>query len=167
MRKETKEVIYLALDILESLARSSRENSSLISINETILEEVKKELFDLLEQTEKTISYRTMDKKTELIGTLPSILIDRNKFPTNESIVKLVEKSLNLKIPSWKKKSRNELIGVIIAKIAEKDVSELNLFIKAWKEFTEEKDETKKEQTRKNFVDLWLKFFEHYRKSGG
>ena len=165
MRKETKEVIYIVLDILASFAHSSRENSSLISINEAILEDVKKELFDLLKQAEKTKSYKTMDKKTELIGTLPSILIDRNKFPTNESIVKLVEKSLNLKIPSWKKKSRNELLGIIIAKIAEKDISKLDLFIKAWKKFIEEKKEIKKEQAHEDFVDLWLKFFDHYRKS--
>jgi hypothetical protein len=165
MRKETKEIIYIVLDFLESFARTSRGNRDLIYINKTVLEDVKKELFSLLEQAEKTKSYRTVDKKTELIGTLPSVLIDKNKFPTNESIVKLAEKSLNLKITNWKKKSRNEIIGILIAKIAEKDISELDLFIKAWKEFTEQK-EIKKEHAREDFVDLWLKFFEHYRKSG-
>ena len=166
MRKETKEIIYIVLDFLESFARTSKVNRNLIYVNKTVLEDVKKELFSLLEQAEKTKSYRTVDKKTELIGTLPSVLIDKNKFPTNESIVKLVEKSLNLKISNWKKKSRSEIIGILIAKIAEKDVSELNLFIKAWKEFTEQK-EIKKEHTHEDFVELWLKFFEHYKKGGG
>lgn len=165
MRKETKEIIYIVLDFLESFARTSRDNRNLIYVNEKTLKDVKKELFYLLEQTEKNISHKTLDKKIELIGILPSILINKNKFPTNESIVKLAEKSLNLKIPNWKKKSRNEIIGIVIAKIAEKDVAELDLFIKAWKKFTEQK-EIKKEYSRQDFVDVWLKFFEHYKKSG-
>ncbi len=165
MRKETKEIIYIVLDFLESFARTTRDNRNLIYVNEKTLKDVKKELFYLLEQTEKNTSHRTIDKKIELIGILPSILINKNKFPTNESIVKLAEKSLNLKIPNWNKKSRNEIIGIVIAKIAEKDIAELDLFIKAWKKFTEQK-EIKKEYSRQDFVDVWLKFFEHYKKSG-
>ncbi len=165
MRKETKEIIYMVLDFLESFARTSKEDSNLIYVNKSILEDVKSELFNLLNQTEESKLYGTMDKKTELIGTLPSVLIDKNKFPTNESIVKLAERSLGLKISNWKRKSRNEIIGILIAKIAEKDISELDMFIKAWKEFTGKK-EIKKERTHEDFVNLWLKFFEHYRKGG-
>jgi len=163
MRKETKEIIYIVLDFLESFARTSKEDGNLIYVNKSVLEDVKNELFNLLNQTEKSKLYGAEDKKTELIGTLPSVLIDKNKFPTNESIVKLAERSLGLKISNWKKKSRNEIIGILIAKIAEKDIFELDVFVKAWKEFTEQK-EIKKERAHEDFVDLWLKFFEHYRK---
>lgn len=163
MRKETKEIIYMVLDFLESFSRTSREDSNLIYVNKSILEDVKNDLFNLLNQTGKSKRYGTEDKKTELIGILPSVLIDKNKFPTNESIVKLAEKSLGLKISNWRKKSRNEIIGILVAKIAEKDVSELDIFIEAWKEFTEQK-RIRKEHTHEDFVDLWLKFFEHYRK---
>jgi len=165
MRKETKEIIYIVLDFLESFARTSKQEGNLIYVNKSVLEDVKNDLFNLLNQIEKSKLYGTEDKKTELIGTLPSVLIDKNKFPTNESIVKLAEKSLSLKISNWRKKSRNEIMGILTTKIAEKNISELNLFIKAWKDFTEQK-QIKKEHKHEDFVDLWLKFFEHYRKGG-
>ena len=151
----------MVLDFLESFSRASKESSNFIHINKAILKDIKSELFNLLNQVDKT--HKTVDRKTELIGILPSVLIDKNKFPTNESIVKLVEKSLGLKIPNWEKKGRNEIIGILIAKIAEKDTSELEVFIKAWKEFTEQK-EIKKKHAHEDFVGLWLKFFFHYRK---
>lgn len=158
MRKETKDVVYIVLDMLDSIAKTSKDNYHFIQINENMLRETKNELFGLLTQTQKE---EIRDKKTELIGILPSILIDKNKFPNNEDIVKLAENSLNLVIPSWRKRSRNEIIGILMAKIATKEERELELFFSAWREFI--KDKSRKEEEKKNFVDVWLEFFDHYR----
>ncbi|NIA11888.1 MAG: hypothetical protein GWP10_19720 [Nitrospiraceae bacterium] len=158
MRKETKDVVYIVLDMLDSIAKTSKDDYHFIQINENMLKETKNELFGLLTQTQKE---EMSDKKTELIGILPSILIDKNKFSNNEDIVKLAENSLNLVIPSWRKKSRNEIIGILMAKIATKEERELELFFSAWREFI--KDKSRKKEEKKNFVDVWLEFFDHYR----
>lgn len=162
MRRETKEVVYIVLDFLESFSKASKENSSFINVNKKILDEVRDELFKLINQIDKTDNF-VDDSKKELIGILPSVLIDKSKFPTNESIVKLAEQSLGLKINNWRKKKRDEIIGILISKIVERDFSELDMFIKAWKEFTGQEN-IKDKPANEDFVDLWLKFFEHYTK---
>lgn len=160
MREETKDMVYIVLDILSSISKTSKDDSHFIHIDEIVLKDVENEIFGLLTQPQ-TQKEELSDKKTELIGILPSILIDKNKFSNNEDIVKLAENSLNLRIPSWKKKSRNEIIGIVIAKIATKEERELELFFSAWREFI--KDKSRKKQEKKNFVDVWLEFFDHYR----
>jgi hypothetical protein len=56
--------------------------------------------------------------KIEIIGGLPFLLNDINHFPTTESIKKFSEDLLNIPIPKGNK-TRPELIGIIIVKIAE------------------------------------------------
>lgn len=161
MRKETKDTVYMALDLLDSIVKTSKNNSSFICIDENVLKVVKDELFELLAKSPYTQEERTKDRKTELVGILPSILIDKNKFPNNEDIVKLAEKSLNFKPPNWKKKSRTEIIGIIINKITTEEEQELELFFSAWKEFI--RDEPHKKEEKKDFIDVWLEFFDHYK----
>jgi len=160
MRKETKDVVYIVLDMLNSISKTSKDDSHFIYIDETILKDVENEIFGLLTQPQ-TQKEEMRDKKTKLIGILPSILMDKNKFSNNEDIVKLAENSLNLRIPGWRKKSRNEIIGIVIAKIATKEERELELFFSAWREFI--KDKSRKKEEKKNFVDVWLEFFDHYK----
>lgn len=56
--------------------------------------------------------------KIEIIGGLPFLLNDVNYFPSSESIKHFSEDILNIKIPKGNK-TRPELIGIIIVKIAE------------------------------------------------
>jgi hypothetical protein len=56
--------------------------------------------------------------KIEIIGGLPFLLNNTNYFPSTESIKKFSENNLNIKIPKGNK-TRPELIGIIIVKIAE------------------------------------------------
>jgi hypothetical protein len=180
MMPETKDVIYMSLDLLSSLSKTSKMNSHFVEINEKKMANVKNELFELLARWDvdthnddylSNVLTTKNDKKTELIGLLPIALTDRKKFPKNSDIAKLAENSLNLTILNWGKRSRNEMIGVLISKVVEKSENELDLFFDAWKKFTS-MDESKninkriKSNSKKesDFVDVWLEFFNHYQK---
>lgn len=56
--------------------------------------------------------------KIEIIGGLPFLLNNTDYFPSSESIKMFSENNLNIKIPKGNK-TRPELIGIIIVKIAE------------------------------------------------
>jgi len=162
MKQNTKNIIYMALDLLESLKKSAFDNSSFINMNNSEYEEVKKELIHLLSTNGQNIEL-IQEKKKILIGSLPYILMDKAKFPTNESIVKLAENSLNYNITSWKKRGREEMIGLIIAKIAEDNENKFEKFMDLWKDFITTKDLNEYKKANKEFVDVWLDFFNQYR----
>lgn len=161
MKKETRNIIYITLDILNSLAKTSKEIPSFIEINEETLESVKNELFELIKTNEKR---NINERKIELIGILPSILVDKQKFPTNKDLIKFAEESLNFPFPKGNK-SRSEIIGIIIDEISRKSDKDIELFLKALKEFLEENSKEKKRTNinSKSFVDTWLEFFNHYK----
>ena len=161
MKDEVKNVIYIVLDILDSLAKTSRETPEFIKVNENILKDIKNELFELL----KNDKQKTQNTMTELIGILPTILVDKRKFPKNEDLIKFAEKSLNFKFPKGNK-SRSEIIGIIIVEISKKDDNSIEVFLKALKEFLKEDSTTREEKIRtkqKSFVDTWLEFFDRYK----
>lgn len=51
---------------------------------------------------------------TQLIGVLPSLLTDTKIFKTNRELVEFSEEVIDVDITNWTKKSRNEIIGIII-----------------------------------------------------
>ncbi|MBB5149305.1 hypothetical protein [Ureibacillus thermosphaericus] len=182
MREETKGVIYMALDILESIKTNSSESDikNFISIDSDIYSEVKEEIYQLLsgKNIEKiSNNNKNRNEKEELIGLLPIVLIDKEKFPSNFDIIKLAEYSLSIKGLSKRKRSRNELIGIIVSELAEKEDKELDLFLKLWRKFMDESNNSldKNKNTKinltissnlentnnkeTNFVDVWLEFF--------
>ncbi len=52
-----------------------------------------------------------------LIGVLPSLLKDTDIFQNNSQLMQFAEEVLELSIPRWEKRSRNELIGLIICEV--------------------------------------------------
>mgnify|MGYP000238683034 FL=1 len=56
--------------------------------------------------------------KNRIIGGLPKLLLSKKYFPTNSDIDRFARKYLKMDIPSPEKKSREELIGRVISKIA-------------------------------------------------
>ena len=163
MREEVRNVIYIVLDLLDSLVKTSREAPEFININENTLKNVKDELFELLKNDDRGAS---PDKMTELIGILPTILVDKKKFPRNNDLIRFAEKSLNFKFPKGNK-SRSEIIGIIIVEVSKKDDISIEIFLKALKEFLKDDSEIHKEKfhvKQKNFVDTWLEFFDHYQR---
>lgn len=62
----------------------------------------------------------------ELIGILPSLLKDKELFPNNAQLAQFSEEVLLLSIPRWDKKSRNEIIGLIICEVEDANKQRLN-----------------------------------------
>lgn len=72
------------------------------------------------------------DKK-ELIGFLPYALLNKKYFPSRISLVKFARKNLGIKIIFPKSKSREAIIGSIIAEVANKDPKHISILVDALK----------------------------------
>lgn len=57
----------------------------------------------------------------ELIGILPRLLTDKTLFNTNGTLAEFSSDVLGIQILNWHKRSRNEMIGVIICQVQEDD----------------------------------------------
>ncbi len=65
-----------------------------------------------------------------LIGVLPSLLKDEEIFQNNYQLVQFAEEVLSLNITRWGKRSRNEIIGLIICEVEDVNKARLDLLIK-------------------------------------
>lgn len=65
-----------------------------------------------------------------LIGVLPSLLKDGEIFQTNSQLVQFADEVLALQIPRWEKKSRNEIIGLIVCEVEDVNKERLNVLVK-------------------------------------
>ena len=179
MKQNSKDTIYMALDLLESMNKTSNVNPNFIHINESELKTVKKELFDLIGRLDDKHE-SIQEKKIKLIGTLPYVLMDKSKFPTNESIVKFAKESLGMNISTWQKRGREEMIGLVISKIAYDQENKFEQFMDIWKEFivfddidlyglnqyvlsNSNKKNLESKLKNEDFVQIWLNFFNKYR----
>lgn len=160
MMKETKDALYILLDLLDSIHKSSGEKE-LIQVEGSKLKKVKDDIFNLILISDE--DEKICEEKTELIGILPSVLIDTKKFPTIESLNKFAEKSLNFQIPFWNKRNRTEIIGRIISEIDTKKGDDFDIFFNAWKDFVNGDKNKNYEPGKKDYVNVWLEFFDHYR----
>jgi hypothetical protein len=66
-----------------------------------------------------------------LIGSLPIIFSDERLFPTNEDIVEFSEVALGLPIGRWEKRSKYELIGLIVCETAKLNDERLERLVRA------------------------------------
>jgi hypothetical protein len=66
-----------------------------------------------------------------LIGALPVIFSNEDLFPSNEDIVEFAEGALRLPIPRWGKRSRYELIGLIVCETAQLNDDRLERLVRA------------------------------------
>lgn len=163
MTESTRNLVYLLLDMIDALERSSRGNSALFSQDSERTSEAKNELLALLGSSKpQSKAAKGASTKVELIGFLPSALIDRTKFPSNSDVVRLANQSLGLQMPRWEKKKRDELIGTLISAIAQREERELGMFLEAWKKFVGSESIAQTRSQKKNYVDTWLDFFEQY-----
>lgn len=58
-----------------------------------------------------------VEKSYSLIGVLPSLLKDKELFSNNAKLAQFSEEVLSLSILRWDKRSRNEIIGLIICEV--------------------------------------------------
>lgn len=62
-----------------------------------------------------------------LIGVLPSLLKDNEIFQNNSQLVQFAEEVLALNISRWEKRSRNEIIGLIICEVEDVNKERLDI----------------------------------------
>lgn len=73
-----------------------------------------------------------------LVGTLPIIFNNPRYFPGNEDIVEFANGALGLNIARWDKRSRYELIGLIVCETAKLDNRRLGMLVEALTKVTEQ-----------------------------
>ncbi len=66
--------------------------------------------------------------KNKIIGGLPKVFLSKKWFPQNLDIDDFAKRHLGINIPNPEKKSRPELIGIVITKVAKLDSRELYNF---------------------------------------
>lgn len=66
-----------------------------------------------------------------LIGVLPEVFSDEKIFLSNEQLVDFATTALDLRISRWEKRSRYELIGLIVCETAKLDDDRLTLLVRA------------------------------------
>lgn len=161
MKRETKEALYSLLDLMDMLGSIEFVNMDIDKANS-----IRKEVLDVIgEKKEVTI----LDSSTEeLLGVLPMILLDINKFPSAKEILKFAEKCLNIEIKSyWLKRSRAEAAGIVLNEVYEQSPEQFNKFLKAWNKFNSESNSSdiynKQVPDGKGFMESWFEFFDSYK----
>lgn len=66
-----------------------------------------------------------------LVGALPTIFSDEKLFASNEDISDFASEALNLTISRWEKRSRYELIGLIVCETTKLDDERLSRLVSA------------------------------------
>ena len=72
----------------------------------------------------------TSNSAYDLIGVLPSLLKDNDIFQNNAQLVQFAEEVLALDISRWEKRSRNEIIGLIICEVEDVNKERLDTLTK-------------------------------------
>lgn len=91
------------------------------------------------------------DRSTDeynLIGVLPSLLKDREIFQSNSQLVQFASEVLALDISRWEKKSRNEIIGLIVCEVEDVNKERLDTLIKWTHNILNNKNEVKNLQSK-------------------
>ena len=161
MKRETKEALYSLLDLMDMLGSIEFINMDIDKANS-----IRKEVLDVIgEKKEVTI----LDSSTEeLLGILPMILLDSNKFPSAKEILKFAEKCLNIEIKNyWLKRSRAEAAGIVLNEVYEQSPEQFNKFLKAWSKFSCDssccRENNQQIPDEKGFMESWFEFFDSYK----
>lgn len=161
MKKETKEALYSLLDLMDMLG-----SVDFVKVDIDKANRIRKEVLDVIGgKNEVTI----LDSSTDdLLGVLPVILLDSKKFPSTKEILKFAEKCLNIEIKSyWLKRSRAEVVGIIINEVYEQSPEQFNRFLKAWNKFSDDTKQhninVKQNVDNIGFMEAWFQFFDSYK----
>lgn len=77
------------------------------------------EILKILSEIKRNKNNLLVPSTNELIGILPQLLTDKTLFTTNKSLAQFSDEILGIEILNWHKRSRYEMIGVIICKVQE------------------------------------------------
>ena len=161
MKIETKEALYSLLDLMDVIGSIEFINIDIDKVNN-----IRKEVLAVIGEKKEV---EILDSNTEeLLGILPMLLLDVNKFPSSKEILKFAEKCLNIEIKNyWLKRSRAEVAGIVLNEVYEQSAQQFNKFLKAWNKFNSESNalplDNKKTIDEKGFMESWFEFFDSYK----
>ena len=116
-------------DFLKDILKLIKSHKDYVDIYENYLNSHTAERNMTVHFFSDSCSYSSGEKlKNSIIGGLPKLLLSKKYFPTNLDIDKFAKKYLDMDIPNPAKKSREELIGRVISKIAGLKRNELESF---------------------------------------
>lgn len=98
---------------------------------------------NLINKSRSKIS-RKNPNKDALIGVLPRLLQNKELFPQNEDIYDFARAALDLNISRYEKRSRYELIGILICTINELDEGDLSYLVTALDKIIDDGEELDK-----------------------
>lgn len=144
MDKKKMEVLGFIEDLCWLL--DSKRNMNFADVAKMV-DDVKKE-----EQNHKK---ENIDRLSEdIIGILPRLLVDTTLFGSNKMLNQFADEILGIEIKNWEKRSRNEMIGVIICEIQESDNKKRGVSLYLLENILAKKEEIskfqKKNETEKN-----------------
>lgn len=159
MKNETKESLYSMLDIMDAIASIGFMKTDIEKINR-----IRKDVLDLINN--KSDIDKLDNNSEELLGILPIILLDNTRFPAAKDVLYFAEKCLNIEVKNyWYKRSKPEVIGIVISELNKQTPQQLNKFLKAWRNFSKGENELANnyEKNETGFMETWFKFFEEYK----
>ncbi len=158
MKKETKDALYSLLDLMDSLGSIDFLKMDIDKANR-----IRKEVLSIINDNEELI---ILDRNSEeLIGILPKILLNEKNFTSAKDILKFAETCLNIEIkPYWYKRSKPEVVGIVINEVNSKSPEQFNKFLNAWNRFSNMSDDIKyTNRDKTDFMETWFNFFENYK----
>lgn len=160
MKKETKESLYSLLDLMDLLG-----NIDFLKIDIDKTNRIRKDVLDVIgDKSEMEILDTTSQ---DLLGVLPMILLDNKKFVSVKEILNFAEKCLNIDVkPYCLRRSRAEVVGIIINEVYNQSPEQFNKFLKTWNEFNNKNNinEVNENATEsKGFIEAWFHFFDEYK----
>jgi hypothetical protein len=117
---------------------------------ERFLKQLERGLEDI--QYERFHTKNEEEEKNILIGELPMVLLSKKYFPDNKTLIEFAATSLGLPISYARKRSRREIIGIIITEIAKVKTERIQEFRRALEIVLKKKIMGKTE-----FFDEWEK----------
>lgn len=159
MKNETKESLYSMLDIMDAIASIGFMKTDIEKINR-----IRKDVLDLI--NDKNDIDKLDNDAEELLGVLPIMLLDNNRFPVAKDVLYFAERCLGIEVKNyWYKRSKPEVVGIVISELNKQTPEQLNKFLRAWKNFSRNENEldSKYEKNEQGFMETWFKFFEKYK----
>ncbi|WP_277015646.1 hypothetical protein [Flavobacterium lindanitolerans] len=153
MDKNSERKINQAINLIEEL-------SWLLNSKTVKLKEIPELLRNsLLHENNTTVpkKYNSINpNKNFLIGILPNLFQDPDLFKTNSDLIEFASFVLNISISRAEKRSRYELIGLIVCEVRNLNDYNLNVLVEALATLTNNEDKLKKlKENRKSANFSW------------
>lgn len=155
MNKDKKKALKTTIRFIEELSWLFESNKGL---------DLKKSLSELEQTLEESNAIHNFAKEYKspnpnkhfLIGVLPKLFQDSRLFPVNENIAKFAKEILGINVSRYEKRSKYELIGLIICETETLSDSKLSNLVEALAEITGNDEKIKSiQKERENINFSW------------